>query len=183
MGRIILVRHAKVNIDNPWIHAGEMKTFIERYDHATIEPPQITEEIHALTESADIELSSKLSRSRETLELFGNRVRDCHAVFNEAGLPYADGKSFKLPAKVWTLIFRLAWLLGYSNHSESYKEAKMRAEVAADLLVSLAADHQTVLLVGHGVMNCLIAKSLKKRGFVLREKTGNKNLAYRIFEF
>ena len=84
--------------------------------------------------------------------------------------------------KVWAPILRVAWLFGYKNNSESFAEAKQRAELGADMLIEFAKENKTVLLIGHGIMNRLIAKAFIKRGAVQKEQTGDGNLAYRILE-
>ncbi len=76
----------------------------------------------------------------------------------------------------------MAWLFGYRSNSESFVEAKQRAELGADMLIELAHDNKDVLLVGHGIMNRLITKALVKRGAVIKEQTGDSNLAYRVLE-
>jgi len=182
MSRIILLRHAKVNIDNPMICSRDMKKFIEAYDHAPIEPFIVEDEIKAIMADADIVLSSDMCRTKETLTYLGTKVQKCDTVFNEAQLPYADGKIIKLPASWWAAIFRLMWLFGYDRESESYQEAKVQARLSADMLIKYAQNHQTVLLVGHGVMNHLITKVLLQRGVLLVKKTDHSNLAYSILK-
>ena len=72
----------------------------------------------------------------------------------------------KLPPNYWAVIFRILWLLGYSKHSESYKEATLRASAAAAKLIELARQHGQMLFVGHGIFNRLVAKALRKQGWV-----------------
>ena len=45
------------------------------------------------------------------------------ALFVEIGLPSTDGNWIKLYPDIWALCFRILWLLGYANNSESFKEA------------------------------------------------------------
>ncbi|SFZ98189.1 hypothetical protein MNB_SV-5-1495 [hydrothermal vent metagenome] len=182
MSQIILVRHAEVKIDNPLIYSSQMKTWIEKYNTTAIDVTEISDELKTLVENADILLTSGLSRTKETLKIFNKEPDYSHIVFNEAELPYSDLTLFKIPANIWTIFFRIAWLLGYSNHSESYKEAKIRAEIAADKLIDFTNQYKNILFVGHGVMNRLIIKALRKRGLVLKEKIGSGNLGYTIME-
>jgi len=182
MSQIILARHAKVKIDNPLIYSSQMQKWIETYNYAPIDETEISHELQVLVENADILLTSKLSRTNETLKVFGKEPNYSHVIFNEAELPYSDLTLFRMPAKFWTVFFRAAWLLGYRSNSESYTEAKIRAGVAVDKLIEFSKQHKTVLLVGHGVMNRLIIKALQKRGVVLKEKTGDGNLSYSVLE-
>ena len=183
MSQIILMRHAKVKIDIPTIYSRQMKEFIKAYNQAPIELDDVCDELKSIIDSVDIVLSSELSRTKETLKYLGKEAQHSDTIFNEAELSYANGKIVKLPATVWTILFRIMWLFGYSKYSESYKEAKVRAKLAADTLIAYAKADKSVLLVGHGVMNKLISKELtKKRGVALVEQTGNGNLGYTIFQ-
>ena len=60
---------------------------------------------------------------------------------------------------------RVAWLLGWSRDVESLREATSRAARAADRLVSLASTHGSVMLVGHGMLNTLICRELRRAGW------------------
>lgn len=70
----------------------------------------------------------------------------------------------RLPPSVWVLFFRLLWLLGYSRGADSIRVTKIRAKSAAHKLIALTKNG-TVLLVGHGIMNRLIAKELNALGW------------------
>ena len=182
MSQIILLRHAKVIIDNPKIYSSQMQEFVDRYNSAPIENVEPSSRVKELVGSADIVVTSKLSRTIQTLSLFNKEPNLSSDIFNEAQLPYSNRRFIKLSAKVWAPILRVAWLFGYRSNSESFAEAKQRAELGADMLIELAKENKTVLLVGHGIMNRLIVKALLKRGAVLKEKTGDGNLAYRVLE-
>jgi broad specificity phosphatase PhoE len=60
---------------------------------------------------------------------------------------------------------------------ESFRKAKKRAKQASELLVKYVEEHQSVVLVGHGFFNRLIAKELKKWAGMEKENqvlnTGN----------
>lgn len=182
MSQIILLRHAKVIIDNPKIYSNQMQEFIDRYNSAPIEDMEVPSQVKKIVDSADIVLTSELLRTRKTAKLFNKEPSLSRKIFNEAQLPYSNRRFFKLPAKVWAPIFRVSWLLGCKSNSESFVDAKQRAELGADMLIELAKENKTVLLIGHGIMNRLIAKALIKRGAVLKGKTGDGNLAYRVLE-
>lgn len=86
------------------------------------------------------------------------------AIFNEAGLPIANWNTLKLSPKIWAVTFRVLWLLGYSRNSESYKEAKERAIAAVKKLSEMAHEYESVLFVGHGVYNRILANELRMSG-------------------
>jgi len=182
MSQIVLVRHGKVKVNIPSIYSKQMKEFIETYNQAPIEFYTISNELQSIIDNADIVLSSELSRTKETLKYLGREAQESDALFNEAALPYMNGNIVKLPATLWAVIFRIMWILGYSKHSESYKEAKIRAREATDKLIEYAKRNKKVVLLGHGVMNKLISKELIHRGVTLLEKTGSGNLGYTIFQ-
>jgi len=182
MSQIILLRHAKVKIDISSIYSNQMKEFIEAYNQAPVEFDDVSDALKSIINSVDIILSSELSRTKETLKYLGKEAQHSDTIFNEAELPYANGKVVKLPATAWAVLFRVMWIFGYSKQSESYKEAKVRAKLSADKLIAYAKADKSVLLVGHGVMNKLISKELMHSGVTLLEKTGNGNLGYIVFQ-
>jgi broad specificity phosphatase PhoE len=55
---------------------------------------------------------------------------------------------------------RIAWLLGYARGAATFAAETLRARQAANCLVAAAAQGP-VLLVGHGIMNRLIARELR----------------------
>lgn len=66
------------------------------------------------------------------------------------------------------------WLCGFSRNVEPLGIAKQRAVQAVDILVtSVKASNGPVLLMGHGVMNRLIAKELISQGWKERRRQGN----------
>jgi broad specificity phosphatase PhoE len=76
----------------------------------------------------------------------------------------------------WALVFRLLWLSGLAKEPESYTQAKERAHQAADQLAALAGrTPESVLLLGHGFMNRLIARQLQGGGWA---ETGNSGSGY-----
>jgi len=174
---IILMRHAEVIMDNKPIYAQEMASFITAYDEG-----KIHKDVPMDLPVSDIYVCSALKRSVESLKLMGYEPQMIDKVFNEAQLPYADMKSFKLSAKIWAPLFRIAWLFGYSNHSESYSDAKKRAVSAAEILMQYDDGNKKVMLMGHGVMNRLILKVLKNRRYTVSKKTGSGNWGYLVLE-
>ena len=164
-------------INGSTIPAKDMGNFIRKYNEADIE-----KELPNRFPEADIYIASRLKRSIESTKLLGKEANKIDENFNEADLPYTDGELVKLPAKIWTVIFRIAWLFGYSRHSESYYDAKKRSILAADILMEHLKTNKTVLLMGHGVMNRLILKVLKSRGYSIATKTGSGSWGYTILQ-
>jgi hypothetical protein len=92
-------------------------------------------------------------------------LRVCEEIFSEVDLPYSACRFPRLPVGVWAVVFRLAWFWGYSRHAEPVGSARIRARRCALRLVELAGQHQSVFLVGHGIMTTLIAKQLLLMGW------------------
>jgi broad specificity phosphatase PhoE len=59
---------------------------------------------------------------------------------------------------------RAAWLLGYARGADSLALVSARARSAAALLTT-GATEGPVLLIGHGIMNRLIARELRAAGW------------------
>ena len=82
---------------------------------------------------------------------------------------------YKLPLQLkawhWVYLSRFLWMLGYEGPFESFKEAKERAEIAADKLIEIAQSQDKIVLFGHGFMNRYIRKSLINKGWLLNEKS------------
>ncbi|MES9903100.1 MAG: histidine phosphatase family protein [Sedimenticola sp.] len=127
-------------------------------------------------------VSSSLQRSIDSAKaLNAEKLVLSHKQFIEAGLPSANWQLLKMPPNTWAVIFRLLWLFGYSNNSESIKEVKQRVSLAADKLIHLAKEHQKVLFVGHGVFNRLLVKELKNRGWSGPKNPGSTYWSFEIY--
>lgn len=80
-------------------------------------------------------------------------------------MPFLAWHFPKLSSTTWSIYFRMFWILGYSASAELLWAAKIRAHHCATLLVNLAEVHESVLLIGHGYLNSLIAQNLKDLGW------------------
>ena len=128
MSQIILIRHAKVDIKNPWIYSYKLDKYLELYNNSPVLKELISKELQKLVENADILATSELLRAKETLKLFNKTPSFTSPLFNESPLPYAKFKLFKLPAKVWIVIYRAAWLFGFSKNANSIKQERLIAK-------------------------------------------------------
>jgi broad specificity phosphatase PhoE len=164
---IILVRHGRPDHDaEPWSTPAGMKNWVERYNAASVVASERPETLRRLAESAGVVVCSSLLRCIESRSHLGC---DCDyepdPVFAEAHLPYAGWSYPSLPSRIWRMSFRTAWFFGFASHTEPVSESRKRAGAAAEKLIALAEQHDTVLLMGHKVMNALIASQLRKRGW------------------
>lgn len=167
--QIVLMRHGKPDMPHyPGLKAYEMERWIETYNQAGLSAdshPQAS--AIALAGQSNVIVTSDLRRSIDSALKFGVcRLVLTDGIFREADLPYSSGSFLKLPASVWAAYFRVLWLLGYSNHCESLRLFRTRVAEAASRLVELARQHESVLFVGHGIMNQFIVRELLSSGWV-----------------
>ena len=182
--KIILLRHGEPDISIPKrIASNELVGFVVEYDAVGIVTSSIpSQEAIDQANQASIIVCSTLQRSLESAQkLTKQPVFLTDALFCEANLPYSDWHYPRLSPLFWLTFYRVLWLLGYSKNAESFKAAKARAKQAAQLLVALANQHQRVLLVGHGVINYLIDKELKKLGWKSNKKSPRKYWHYSLY--
>ncbi len=175
------MRHGAVDIeiDRAWINGAEFPQLLVQYDQSTIradsEPAK-----EALERFSDhFIVSSDLIRAIASAQRFHpNAPQQRLAIFREVDGAYLAIAWLKLSPKLWAVLFILMWLAGLFAYKQSIREAKQRAELAADVLEQLAEQHGKVLLLGHGFMNIYIARVLRQRGWL-----GPKTPAKRHWEF
>jgi len=175
--QITLIRHAKVDIDNSKkINSLLLQQWIKEYDFAPIEtrslPPQ---ETIYLAKNADIVLVSSLRRSLDSAKVLGVDVTEQNGIFNEAAIPEVKFPLLKLKPKTWLVILRILLLFGLGKKDTSLKASTLRAKEASQKLISLSTTHDHIALVGHGGMNWLISKELKKEGWKPEGKESHEN--------
>lgn len=165
--QITLVRHGRPNHHNRrWCSPAQMRDWIDGYNRALVACDGLPDSLTPLAREAAQVLSSPVSRCVQSRRhLVGERHCLSAELFSEAHLPYSDWRVPVLPAIVWRILFRAAWFCGYARHTESIRDSDRRARQAADQLIALAEAEGSVLLVGHGIMNILIARHLRQRGW------------------
>lgn len=181
--KIILVRHAKVLLSqNKPIYASEMQTWVETYDQADIDKTVPRDEnLKVLLSESHVIVSSALPRTAASLKVVNKTPDGIDAVFNEAEVPPVYMKWLKLSPKRWLTIVRLLSLAGMGHYGKSLEKSSVQAEKAAAKLIRLAQEHKSVLLLGHGGMNWLIAKVLREKGLKEQKKLDLKNWGYAVF--
>ncbi len=181
--KIVLMRHGRPDFDfSRWISAGEFARIAHEYDTAAIvdtPPPQAV----AIARQCQAVVCSDLVRSPLSAAALGceNIVFSSH-LFRESPLPYPDSGNIRLGLSAWAVLLRTAWLVGYAQNGESFRAARQRAQEATRKLVELAQMHDTVLLVGHGVMNRLLAKVLRNQGWRETQAPGSAHWTFAIYE-
>jgi len=164
---IILMRHGKPAFTgSAKVTSREMSNWITEYDLADTGRDIPPESSKSLAFSASRIISSPLPRALSSVKALGFEPHVIDETFREAGLPVFHLPGFRLSPTVWAAFFRVMWLCGLSRNVERVGTAKQRAAQAANSLVGLAkASDGPVLLMGHGVMNRLIARELRSLGF------------------
>ena len=171
---IVLLRHGMPTVGLKGLfNAKELKKLVLDYEQSGIQDraPQKLFELF----DAHYVVCSHLNRSLQSAEEIGfKHVSHSDSVFSETNIPHFDNSVFKLPIGIWLLTLRIAWLFGFSKNGESFLQAKNRAEQAANKLIILAQEHEQVILVGHGLMNRLIAKELQLNAWAGPKSPGKK---------
>ncbi len=183
---IVLMRHGKPKIETRVrVCASEFTVFVGEYDAAGIDPAH--EPPGTLIEQAGrcrFVLCSSLRRSRESALALGVTAIDaCDPMFREMELPCADWRFPRLSAMAWIGIFRILWLFGYCPGSESFEEARQRARRCAERLTEYAAQHGSVLFVGHGALNWFIARDLKRMGWSGFGTSPQRHWGFDVFRY
>lgn len=176
---IILMRHGKPLLaQSGRISAAEMGRWINNYNLSEVGQEDIP------TSSLNLDgvtvVSSTASRALSSAHALGCQPTVVDAIFCEAELPYARWRYLRLPAGIWSVFFRILWFLGYSHGVESRAVARVRAGMASQKLIALAQSGP-VLLIGHGVMNRLIAKELKAQRWEGPAKLKNSYWSTNLF--
>lgn len=178
---IILLRHGKPEIElKGSLDAEELKQLVVKYEHSGIQdvPPKNLNnhfKSHYIV-CSDLERSLQSAKSLE----FG-QVHLIDELFAETNLPHFDQTFFKLPIAVWLISLRVMWLFGYSQNGESFRQAKKRAKQATSKLIALAQENKKVILIGHGLMNRLIAKQLRINKWQGPSSPGKKYWEFGIY--
>lgn len=164
-GRIILMRHGRPLIEAPGlVSPAGLQRWIEAYDRAAVEQDNVPPAVQLLARSAGIIISSSATRALSSLQALGIEPAIVDAAFGEARLPSGRWPLPLLPAPAWALWFRTRWLLGLHGGVEPFHACRQRAAGAKSRLIALA-ERGNVLLMGHGLMNRLIARQLQADGW------------------
>ena len=163
---IILIRHGEpTGAINPKLSASGFANWVRNYNRSKVDPKSLPPEGLGCSLGTHFIVASDLARSIDSVNLCVSREPDLKL----KQLREMDIPRYKLPfvfkAYTWLIISRLFWLAGFSGKVESFKAAKIRARVSAEMLQDLAKQHEKIAVFGHGLLNKYIAKELKKFGW------------------
>jgi broad specificity phosphatase PhoE len=147
-----------------WLAPCDMGQWIAQYDQAGVDSCAIPPDSLAAAGAAVIVFASTLPRAQSSARALGHAAPCLDALFCEAALPHPLWRYPRLPPALWAALFRLAWLCGYARGADALATVQRRAQAASAQLIASAAAGP-VLLVGHGIMNRLIARELRAAGW------------------
>jgi broad specificity phosphatase PhoE len=167
MSRITLARHGRPVLDlQTRIPGHGLAAWLEAERVAPLDPssrPGV--DLERLARSARHLIASPLRRSRDSALLLAPAAAlTIEDDVREAALPSAFRSSWYLPPYVWAGVARAAWFCGWSAGVESFRAARQRAVRAARRLRALAQQGD-VVVIGHGLMNALIAAQFRALGW------------------
>ena len=182
--KIIILRHGKpVTPPLSKVSSLAFSDWVTEYNAAGVCPTsKPTEDTQNSANECNVIVCSDFPRSKESAKAFNKNIHLSDSIFNEAGLPIANWKTIKLSPKVWAVTFRILWLLGYSKNTESFRDTKIRASKAAEKLTKISLEHESVLFVGHGVFNRMLANELRQSGWFGPKNPGTKHWSFGVYE-
>jgi broad specificity phosphatase PhoE len=167
--QIHIMRHGRSAHPFPtrWITPAEFREWIGIYNQTGIAADsRPSDEQIAMVGDAAVVACSDYPRSIESAaRLAPNRQPIVSAIFREVGRPLQRSLHIRLPLHVWDRLSILLWKWNFISGDESFHAACQRAKQATRELVSLAREFSRVLLVGHGMLNALIGRELRRQGW------------------
>lgn len=187
--KIILMRHGQPQIHlesmkNKRVSAFETGQMIRAYEFADLDFSQKPlDDALTVAQNNPAIFSSDILRAQSSISMLGVSLRaEVNACFRESDHPYIEWHSPKLKFFTWCILFRLAWLVGFSKNGEALRTARQRAQIGADKLIDAARQEGSVMLLGHGIFNRLIVSKLKKQGWLKTGSTGYSYWSYIVIE-
>ena len=166
---ITLVRHGRPDFSGGRIPVGELIRGLRRYDAAGIRPdPPPPDDLRSMASRADIVLASDRRRAIESAESLGRAAQLLiDPLFREVPLPHLlpAPAGLRLSYGTWVVTARVMWLAGWVRGSESLGAARRRADQACEMLIERGNGTHHVMLVAHNVINMLIGRELRRRGW------------------
>ncbi len=186
-GAIVLARHGEPALSRKVkLTAPEYGSFWAQYEVGGILPDQTPpDRLKRFTaDCGTLVTSTRLRAIQSAQTVVADRTFDRYDLLIEAPLPPPNFPRWvRFSPRIWGFVARVWWW--YLNHhagQESRAEAEARADQAAAMLMTMAADGQSVVVMAHGFFNHLIGRSLRKQGWKLVESEGYKYWSMRRWE-
>ncbi|CAM3693663.1 phosphoglycerate mutase family protein [Pontibacter korlensis] len=178
--RIFLIRHARPLLPHEGLFDVEAaRSYISAYDTAQVEEFVLQHETLPYQHVTKVYCSTLVRSQLTARAIFGEEVELLiDHTFREFERRIFTLPLMRLPIKVWLLSARLLWFLGFNSRDiETFRQARARARQAAEKLAQDALQHNTTVLVGHGLLNSFIRRELKRMGWKASIKGGNDFLS------
>ena len=186
--QIVLMRHGEpeTNLSNMLklkCSAHELKALIRTYNDSGINKQNApSSEALYVTKTCKSIACSDLRRSIESAKVLAvPKIDLVDSIFRESDLPHANWRYPKLELITWFFFFRAIWFLGYSKNGEPISTAQQRAKIAFMKLKQMAVEYGSVTLIGHGIVNRLVAKNLRADGWKGPKNPGNNYWDYGVY--
>lgn len=169
---IVLIRHGKPTAAiYPRVSAAEFTNWVRNYNHSGIDSDSFPDAKILKNYRNHYIVSSDLKRAIESAQIcFPHMSASINNIFRELEIPRYK-LPFTLKASHWLYLNRILWTCGFKGAFESFSAAKKRAQVASKQLITLAEQHNKVVVVSHGYINFYIRKNLLQMGWDLKEKS------------
>jgi len=167
--QIQIMRHGRSALEFPtnWITPAEFREWIGIYNRTGIaddsRPPEKL--IARVGDIATIVCSDYPRSIESAAQLFPNARPIISPLFREVGRPLPARSGIRLPLQIWDRLSVLLWKLNLIASDESIHTARQRAQSATRQLVDLAEQFSRVLFVGHGMLNALVGRELRRQGW------------------
>jgi len=186
--QIVLMRHGMPSLDldailKQKVSPKKLAQIIADYEVAELAPDtQPDKDAQNIASKCQSVFSSDLSRATQSLQRLGLQDKaTVDPVFAESTMPHLKWGWPRMSLFKWFVIFRILWLARFGKNGENITAATERAQICSDKIRAKAAMHGPVLVVGHGIMNRLIARDLEARGWVKNEANGNGYWSFMVF--
>ena len=181
--KLVLMRHGLPDYDLSQRVAGlNLSRAYAAYKNAGLAAGNvIPEKSLAVATECQWRVTSELFRATESLRLMNLPADYSDVLFNESEPPHVNVPFPALPLMLWATVFRGASILGFSPNGEAQADLKLREQAASLQLQRWSEEYGSVLLLGHGFMNYLLGKALRRDGWVCVEETGYRHWSYRTY--
>lgn len=164
--KIVLMRHGEpASRPAAWIAGHQFGDWVRSFEQGGIkEAMLIPDEVRRLASTIRLVIASDALRATQSAARLARKTL-IDPDLREARLVESFRTSLHAPASLWLGVARVAWWLDLAPSEEPIAAARTRAHRATDNLISLVRKHRSVLVVGHGVFNTLIARRLRTLGW------------------
>jgi len=185
--QIILVRHGKPEKFDKKITVNQLQDWVQQYNSAELDSAcKPSSSLLEIAKQSYI-IASDLKRSVRSAQLLCDTpssavIHSGHSIYREIDLPNLRFPSPKMSPRTWIAFLRILWLFGLSKQCESFQSVKKRAKFAVSQLEQAAQQHDSVMLIGHGLFNRFIAKVLLQQKWFGPASLGNQYWDYAVFK-